>query len=167
MGKLRLMPAITLLAPHEWLRLRDVRLSALRESPDAFLSTYEQEKRYNEKQWRAEFIRGDWNIGLVQERPVSLLGVTHEVDAPAGEFYIEYLWVAPECRRSGIARTMLTDVLSRQRNAGTRTVFLWVLDGNELAMHLYKTVGFSSTNHRQPLRAQPGRCEERMRLDLI
>ena len=161
------MPAIKLLGPREWRRLRDVRLSALRESPHAFLSTYGQEKGYSERQWRAEFTRGEWNIGFEEARPVSLLGVTREFNAPAGECYLEYLWVAPECRRSGIARTMLTDVLSRLRHGGTRIVFLWVLDGNELAMHLYKTVGFSSTNHRQPLRARPGRCEERMRLDLI
>jgi len=161
------MPAIKLLGPHEWLRLRDVRLRALHESPRSFLSTYEREKRYTEEQWRAEFIRGDWNMGFLKERPVSLLGVTRELDAPAGERYLEFLWVAAECRRSGIARTMLTDVLGRLRNGGVKTVFLWVLDGNELAMHLYKAVGFSSTNHRQPLPAHPSRCEERMRLDLI
>jgi ribosomal protein S18 acetylase RimI-like enzyme len=131
-----------------------------------FLSTYDREKSYSENQWRAEFIRGDWNIGLVKEMPVSLLGVTHEFNAPALERYLEYLWVAPECRRSGIARSVLTAVLGRLRHSGIRTVFLWVLDGNELAMHLYKTVGFSSTNHRQPLPAHPARSEERMRLDL-
>jgi len=166
MGKFGFVPDIKLLVPDEWLRLRDIRLSALRESPDAFLSTYEQEQDYSERQWRAEFARGDWNVGLIEGRPVSLLGVTRESSTPEQECYLEYLWVSPECRRSGVARTMLTAIIERLRTSGMTTVFLWVLDGNEVAVHLYKRVGFTRMNHRQPLPADPGRSEERMRLDL-
>ena len=61
---------------------------------------------------------------------------------------------------------MLTVVIERLRVAGVRTVFLWVLDGNDAALHLYQGMGFVSTNHRQPLPEQPARSEERMRLEL-
>jgi hypothetical protein len=47
-----------------------------------------------------------------------------------------------------------------------RTAFLWVLDGNEVAMRVYRRAGFMSTNHRQPLVARPGRTEERLYLNL-
>lgn len=166
MGKFELVPDIKLLVPDEWPRLRDIRLSALRDSPHAFLATYERERAYSEDRWRAEFARGDWNIGLVDGRPVSVLGVTREPGAPARECYLEYLWVARGYRRSGIARSMLAVILERLRASGTTTVFLWVLDGNEAAMYFYKNVGFTTSNHRQPLPADPGRSEELMRLDL-
>jgi len=166
MSKSEFMPDIRLLARHEWFRLRDVRLSALRESPDAFLSTYEREMAFSQDQWRAEFARGDWNVGIRGGRPVSLLGATREPGAPAHECFLEYLWVSPECRRAGIASRMLAVVLGQLRSAGVRTAFLWVLDGNDAAMKFYERAGFVSTNHRQPLAARPGRSEERMRLDL-
>ena len=160
------MPDIKLLAPDEWLWLQNIRLAALQDSPHAFLATYEQEKRYVEAQWRAEFARGDWYVIVHDDEPVSLLGATREPAMPAHERYIEYLWVSRRRRRSGIARSMLTSVIDRLRGSGVRTVYLWVLDGNEVAIQLYEKVGFVSTNHRLSLPEHPARGEERMRLDL-
>jgi ribosomal protein S18 acetylase RimI-like enzyme len=160
------MPDIELLAPDKWFWLRDIRLAALQDSPLAFLSTYDQEKDYHEVQWRAEFSRGDWYVSVRDGRPVSLLGATSEPDTPADERYVEYLWVSPLCRRSGIARSILTTVIDRLQDSGVRTVYLWVLDGNEVALQLYEKVGFVSTNHRLSLPEHPARGEERMRLDL-
>lgn len=154
------------LAPDEWLLLRKVRLSALEDSPRAFLSSYEEEDAYGEDRWQAEFARGEWSVGFVEGEPISLLGATREPDAPAHQRYLEYLWVSPRHRRSGIARAMISRAIERLRNAGVRTVFLWVLDGNDAAVHLYRSVGFVSTNHRQPLPEHPAGNEERMRLDL-
>jgi ribosomal protein S18 acetylase RimI-like enzyme len=150
------VPDIELLAADEWYRLRDIRLTALRESPHAFLATYKDEEAYSEDRWRAEFVRGNWNIGLIKGRPVSLLGVTREADTAARECYLEYLWVSPEYRGSGVARSMLEFILEGLRTSGVTTVFLWVLDGNEIAMKFYRKVGFASSNHRQPLPADPG-----------
>ncbi len=160
------MPDIKVLVPDEWRILRAIRLSALRESPHAFLSTYQQEKAFNEARWRAEFGRGVWHAGMERGRPVSLLGCTQEIDGPAHERYLEYLWVSPRWRNKGFAHEMLTVILENLRMSGVRTAFLWVMDGNELAVRLYKRVGFASSNDPQPLIARPGRSEERMQLDL-
>jgi ribosomal protein S18 acetylase RimI-like enzyme len=160
------MPDIRPLVPDEWFILQEVRLSALSESPHAFLSTYEREKTYSEDQWRAEFIRGEWNVGFLEGRAASLLGVTRDHSTPVGACYLEYLWVAPDCRGHHVALDMITDVLDRLRARGMRTAFLWVLDGNEVAMRLYQRAGFTTTNYRQPLAARPGRTEERFYLNL-
>jgi ribosomal protein S18 acetylase RimI-like enzyme len=160
------MPDIRLLGQGEWPTLRNIRLSALQEAPHAFLSTYEQEQAYSENQWRAEFVRGDWSVGNIGGRPISLLGATREPDTTIHEYYLEYLWVSPECRRSGVASGMLTAVLDRLRTSGVQTAFLWVLEGNDAAMRLFRQVGFVSSNYRQPLAAHPGRSEERMQLNM-
>lgn len=159
------MLEIIALACGEWATLRDIRLTALRDSPGAFLATYEREKEYVEDQWRAEFIRGDWHIGIIDGRAVSLLGTTRTPDTPADQCYLEYLWVSPGHRRSHIASRMLGIVLSRLQAAGLRTAFLYVLDGNENAQQLYQRAGFVSTNHRQPLPGQD-RSEELLQIDL-
>jgi ribosomal protein S18 acetylase RimI-like enzyme len=160
------MPDIKLLVPDEWRMLRRVRLAALKDSPDSFLATYENERDFDENRWRAEFDRGEWNIALDVGRPVSLLGCTREEEAAPYEWYLEYLWVSPESRHSGVAHRMLINAIERLRALGVRRAFLWVLDGNDAAMRVYRRVGFVSSNYRQPLTARPGRSEERMQLDL-
>jgi ribosomal protein S18 acetylase RimI-like enzyme len=168
MSKRGLMLDIRMLTPDEWPTLQNVRLSALRESPQNFLSTYEA--ALGETSWRAEFSRGDWYVGVADgqppDEPISLVGFTREPDTPFDQCFLEYLWVMPEFRHCGIAFDMINFVLDRLKKSGIRTVFLWTLDGNESAMRLYKRLGFVSCNHRQPLEALPGRSEELMKLDL-
>lgn len=166
MPKSGFMPYIRLLVPDEWPTLRDVRLEALCESPGVFLSSYASEQAFDEGRWRSEFDRGKWLVGFSDDGPVSLLGVTRVPGMPAGQCYLEYIWVSPKLRSSGFALNMINFILGDLRHAGVRTVFLWVLDGNDRAVRLYRRAGFLSSNHRQPLEAIPGRSEERMHLEL-
>jgi ribosomal protein S18 acetylase RimI-like enzyme len=164
MSESTFMPHIKQLVPDEWQVLRDMRLAALRESPHSFLSTYEKEKAFDEPKWRAEFDRGDWNVSVQDSESAGIVGCTREAETPIHECYLEYIWVVPHWRNKGVAHHMLTDVLARLRRSGVRTAYLWVLDGNDAAVQLYKGVGFISSNHRQP--ARPGRTEELMQFSL-
>jgi hypothetical protein len=47
---------IEILEEDEWPRLREARLTALKEAPGAFLSNYGRELNYGEDEWRAEFL---------------------------------------------------------------------------------------------------------------
>lgn len=160
------MTGVRPLVPDEWFVLRDMRLAALEESPDAFLSTYDRERAYDKDRWRAEFARGDWNVCFLAGRPSGLLGVTREPGTPPDACYLEYMWVAPGYRGRHLALDMIVAVLDGLRARGMRTAFLWVLNGNDVAIRVYRRAGFMSTNHRQPLVARPGRTEERFYLDL-
>ena len=160
------MPDMVRLDPQGWRALRRLRLSALLDSPECFLSTHAKEAGFSAGQWRAEFVRGDWHVCAAGTAHVGLIGVTHEHDGPGSEQYIEYLWVAPSYRRQGIASAMLATVLGHLRTAGTRTALLWILDGNEAAMRLYQKAGFVPTGISQPIESRPGRREEKMRLTL-
>ncbi|HZC40276.1 MAG TPA: GNAT family N-acetyltransferase [Streptosporangiaceae bacterium] len=143
-----------------------MRLTALTDSPAAFLAAYEDECRYSEEEWRAEFGRGEWIIGEIGGHPVSLVGVTREPGAPDSERYLEYMWVEPGYRRSHVAIKMLAAIFSDLKESGVRTVFLWVLDGNRAAVQLYQQLDFVSTAERQRLTIRPESFEERFRLDL-
>lgn len=154
------------LAPGEWLKLRKIRLAALLESPDTFLSTYEAERLLGDDHWRAEFGRGDWHVGFADGEPIGLLGVTRDASTPADACFLGYLWVAPEHRRRGVALRMIKVILDRLPADGVRTVFLWVLDGNDLAIRVYERAGFVRTNYSEALEARPGRTEELLQLDL-
>ena len=143
-----------------------MRLTALSESPDAFLSSYDRESAYTEQTWRGEFARGDWSIATRHDLAIGVLGATIESAARMHERHLEYLWVSPEYRRFGVASMLLSAVLGRLRDSGVATAMLWVLDGNAPAWQLYEQFGFASTHERQPLEADPARSEERMRLSL-
>lgn len=95
-----------------------------------------------------------------------MTGVTYASGRQAKECHLEYVWVAREYRRSGVARAMLNEILDTLKASGIRTVFLWVLEGNDAAVWLYKILNFQRTNQRQPLPDDPSRYEEQFRLDL-
>jgi ribosomal protein S18 acetylase RimI-like enzyme len=158
------------LSEDDWRTLQEIRLRALRESPDTFLATREQEQNYDESRWRAEFARGEWIIGLLDGEEISLVGVTHVTDPhdPALEkHYVEYMWVAPGYRRSGVGHRMLDFALDRLYKSGVQSVNLWVLDGNLPAVALYEQMGFRRTKVVNLLtKEKPGRSEEAMWLDL-
>lgn len=154
------------LTPDQWSELKDIRLTALADSPQMFLSSFDREKGYTRPRWETEFKRGDWYAGYAGGRPICIVGVTKETDTPADECFIEYMWVAPQYRRSGVARSLLEEVLSDLRDTGCKTVFLWILDGNDIAAHLYERLGFDWTGRVQPLADRPGRSELQMSLNL-
>jgi ribosomal protein S18 acetylase RimI-like enzyme len=157
---------IEILACDDWSGLRDIRLSALLDSPNSFLATHEQESGYDEQRWRTELARGRWHIGLVDGKRVSLLGATREPGRPAYERFLEYLWVSPGSRGQGVGLRFFDLVLGRLQAAGVRTVFLWVLDGNDVAVRLYRKAGFEPVGQPVPLTARPGRSEQLFRLEL-
>ena len=61
---------------------------------------------------------------------------------------------------------MIMVTLDRLPSDGVRTVFLWVLDGNDAALRVYERAGFVRTNHSESLEDLPGRTEELLQLDL-
>jgi len=148
----------------EWVTLREVRLAALRESPDAFLSSHSEESAFEEQKWRAEFVRGEWTIEVRNDEPIALVGVTRERGTPPDECYLEYMWVSPGFRRCGVATDLIKTVLRHLLNRGFVTIWLWVLEGNEPARRLYEKCGFTSTGLTQRPYRGLSRSEELMRL---
>lgn len=156
-----------LLSSAEWAQLRDLRLTALRDSPESFLSTFEGQVGWTDDDWRAEASRGDWLVEKVDAQPVAMLGATAETDIADSERYLSYLWVAPTHRRHGLAAGLVRAMLDRLRAAGVVRAWLWVLGENDAARQLYENLGFVSTGERQPLEKDPSRFEERMSLSLL
>jgi len=157
---------VEVLTEDEWPRLQSIRLTALREDPSAFLFSHEKELAYGEQEWRQEFSRGQWNIMVSDHEDIGLLGVTREEAMSEQECYLEYLWVARDFRRDGVASLLLRAVLARLRASGVHTVWLYILDGNDPAMQLYKSFGFKNTNERVELPDHAAGGEELLKLGL-
>ena len=99
MSKSRVVPDIKRLDRDRWKVLKDLRLTALAESPKKFLATSAEESLYAQEQWIAEFDRGSWYICEDGADPVGLIGIAYEPEKPYDGYNLEYLWIAPDCRR--------------------------------------------------------------------
>ena len=82
--------------------------------------------------------------GYVWEEGESLAGfVVVQRDGGTAVWQIEPLGVLPEYRRRGIARRLMTEALDMLRALGAEAVRLGVIDGNEPAQALYRSIGFT------------------------
>jgi ribosomal protein S18 acetylase RimI-like enzyme len=157
---------VEVLTENEGPRLREIRLAALQDFPSAFLSSYKREEAYDEARWAQEVVSGEWNVMLAGDKEVGLLSVTRVAGMPPQECYLESLWIAPGFRRSGVGSMLLGTVLQRLRSTNVHTVWLYILNGNEVARVFYQRFGFWSTNERNPLPCHPAGSEELMKLHM-
>ena len=128
--------------PGDWKLLRDVRLRALREDPDAFLATYAQESAYPDSTWqeRASQPHGASFVVAGAEGADGLAtGLLHAGGTVA---VLVGMWVAPTLRGTGVAGELVEHVVEWSRVRGAQRVVLSVEGNNERAARLYERCGF-------------------------
>jgi len=149
----------------DWELVRDVRLAALRDAPDAFASTYAREAAYTEEQWRGWF-SAQFALFLAdlsdRAEPAGLAGV-YDRDGEAG---LLSMWVRPAARGRGVGEALMSAAADWARDRGRDALYLWVAEANEPARRLYERYGFTPTGERQPLPSHPEVPEIRMRRPL-
>jgi ribosomal protein S18 acetylase RimI-like enzyme len=130
------------LPPDEWRTLRDLRLAALRDAPDALGGDHESARDWSEDRWRGWPARGVPVAAMRGGEPVGLVGV---VGAPAdpATAHLVALWVAPGARGSGVGDDLVDAVLAQAREWGCSSVLLEVLPANVPAIRLYRRHGFT------------------------
>jgi GNAT superfamily N-acetyltransferase len=145
-----------------------LRLRALRESPHAFGSRYEDQVGWPLARWRertAALAAGDTQIMFVAEaddgRLVGCAGA--HVGADSVPVVIS-MWTAPEHRGRGVARMLLDALADWARRRGARRLTLSVVRGNRPASQLYVAFGFRPTH--VSVRNEHGQIEDEMSLDL-
>jgi ribosomal protein S18 acetylase RimI-like enzyme len=151
--------------------LRDLRLRALRDAPDAFTVTYEEGLVLPDTywtEWAAEMAEGGSSFGLVAEREGRLIGIA--VGAPhrdhAGVALLYGMWVDPAARGAGVARALVERVVAWARSAGFPAIWLRVTVSNDAAVRLYERCGFTDAGLRLPLRDGSDISTMSMKIDL-
>jgi ribosomal protein S18 acetylase RimI-like enzyme len=141
--------------PDEWERVRDLRLRALADAPDAFSATLEGERDATEAGWRAMVTgwEGATNAMAIAEIDGDWVGMavgTRKGDEP--EAHLFAMWVEPARRRVGAGKDLVQAVLGWARSAGATSIVLGVTDTNDGAVAFYQHLGFVDTGERHPLR---------------
>jgi ribosomal protein S18 acetylase RimI-like enzyme len=147
----------------EWEALRDMRLRALADSPDAFGSTHAEAVARPEQWWR------DWTersaAGAAQAmflawdggEPVGIAGAYRE----GSSYIVVSMWTVPQRRGHGIGRSLLDAAVAF---AGDEEIVLSVTEGNDAARHLYESSGFVATGATEPLRSNTALLIHELRL---
>jgi ribosomal protein S18 acetylase RimI-like enzyme len=149
-----------LLTPADWWLLRRARLEALLDSPQAFTSSYRQEARWSEAEWRRMSNAAQWIVAHEAGKVIGLAKSVRAPDKPTMR-HVESVWVAPTYRRRGVLRTLLQALVEIERRMGVTDLMLWVLEDNYNAQRAYEALGFVPTGERQFLPAF-GRFERRL-----
>lgn len=144
---------VSRIGPGEWTALRDVRLAALRDSPETFASTVEHELALGEQDWRERMERAAWFVARQGDEQVGLVAVFPVPEAnPATKWHLISMWASPRVRGRGVAGLLVDAAAGHVAAAGAERLTLWVADGNDRAYAFYLRAGFRPTGQRQTYR---------------
>lgn len=141
------------LSEDEWAEYRSVRLEALRESPEAFVASFEEEERFDEDHWRVRMRRSQRLLAEVDGVAVGTasVGFVEEQDHVAELFG---LWVSPSLRGKGLATQLVKAGARTAREAGKTHLNYWVGTDNGRAVAFASGFGFRPTDQRRPVRVE-------------
>ncbi|AMG87350.1 GNAT family N-acetyltransferase [Bordetella parapertussis] len=136
------------LTPEDAAEFQRVRLAALREAPEAFGSSYEEESVDTIAQWRARLAPREGYVLLGAFVDGALAGVggvaRGHTMKQRHKAEIWGIYVVPAQRRGGLARQLTEALLARAaRMTGVRHVLLSVGADNGAAHALYASLGFA------------------------
>jgi ribosomal protein S18 acetylase RimI-like enzyme len=149
---------------------KTVRLRALQDTPYAFGSTYEQESKFSDTEWRARIERwnGDTAVGFLAMNHDVACGIAGSLldQADARRAKLVSLWTAPAYRRQGVGRLLENAVIAWARSRNRRALCLMVTHTNEPAIRFYERLGFAMTGRTEPYPNDPALVECEMALPI-
>jgi ribosomal protein S18 acetylase RimI-like enzyme len=131
------------LAPADALLYRSLRLRALRDHPDAFTSTYEDDSAHPVEVSAARLASQPFWGSYQGAELYGFVGLEREQRAKnRHKATVVGMYVAPEVAGQGLGRALLAALLEHARREGLGSLVLTVTEGNEAALRLYQAVGF-------------------------
>jgi ribosomal protein S18 acetylase RimI-like enzyme len=155
----------------EWRRLRDLRLRALAETPDAFGSTHAGESAQPDAFWQERATaaaQGQERLTMIAEMDhgwVGLAGGYTEAEEPDRPWLVS-VWVDPAWRGKGLGDKLVNTVIAWATSRNAVGLQLDVAESNQAAIRLYERCGFVATGKKVPMERDPTILEDEMVLDL-
>jgi len=137
----------------EWRELRDLRLEALQDSPNAFWTLHEEAVQRTDDDWR-EWTTFPCHVALEDGRLVGMVAAfAHEEDPRTAELIA--MFVTPAARGRGIGAALVDAQLAWARAEGFERIRLMVNVEQGSAFRLYERCGFRDTGEQSLLRDGP------------
>lgn len=159
------------IASADWPAYREVRLKALKDSPQAFGGTWQQEARLHEQDWSARAIAsesGQSGRGFFAINKDEVCGLVWCLISDSNPLVanIYALWTAPSVRGQGAGRALMEQCIAWANSKGVRHIGLSVTQDESPAMQLYKSQGFCTVGEPEFLRPGSNLKTQKMELRL-
>ncbi len=151
---------VRVLGEDDWEEYRNVRLAALKESPEAFVSSYEDEADYDEALWRERMIRSKRLLATTGDTLVGVASVGQAGEDKASTAELFGLWVTPSARGTGVATALVQAGADVARGDGRTHLSYWVGTDNGRAVAFASGFGFRPGDSRRPMRSRHSTDEE-------
>ena len=126
------------------LSIRKLRLEALLDSPEAFGSSYEEEREYPLKKFKDRLESGCTLGAFLHEELVGMITVIQETrNKTKHKANIFGMYVSPVQRGQGIGKNLMIEAIKQAKTLkGIEQIHLTVVTSNDAAKHLYLSLGF-------------------------
>lgn len=135
---------IEFLQAADWQRVKQLRIAALKDTPDAFASTLEHALNLDDTQWINAFEELATFIIVSDKKDLGMVRCAPDKSDSSCAFLIS-MWVAPEIRRTGAATKLVQAVIQWAKANGYSRLLLDVANDNFAAIALYSKLKFGPT----------------------
>ena len=149
--------SVARLKSDQWQMLKDLRLSALKDAPYAFGTTFAEAQARTDEYWREmakDHATDDdraYFIAYHNKLPSGMAGCYHTRPDTA---VLTAMWVAPEVRGQKVGEQIIEAVTQWAQQAGALTLDASVSEDNP-ARKFYQKLGFEETGETEPFRSDP------------
>ncbi|MGJ8677012.1 MAG: GNAT family N-acetyltransferase [Akkermansiaceae bacterium] len=134
---------------NDGLLFRDIRLRAVKDSPEAFGSTLESMVNRDFNSWKEQIestvssTNRNTQFAFDGKRCIGVAALYREEGTETGGLIM--MWVSPEYRGTGVAGIVVCNLLAWAKEVGMSDVYLDVTASNTRARRFYENCGFVST----------------------
>ena len=140
----------------EYLRLKQIRLAALKDSPNSFGAKYEVLKDRLDNYWQQVLKVSSWCLVSADGVDIGLLAVDRADKDRNSDCWLSGWWITPTHRGQGISKLMAQWVYELCRKNGWEKIGLGVWPDNKAAIAVYLKLGFVAADSLLPSRSIPG-----------
>ena len=125
----------------DYIVLRNIRLEALKDSPDAYGSTYKESELWTPARWK-EMALGNCFLGEIDGDVVGMATGGLNTQFP-NTFWLFGMFVSPKARGTGVATDLVNAVEKWAEAQGGTELYLHVTESMQRARSFYTKIGFS------------------------
>ncbi|MCA9002037.1 MAG: GNAT family N-acetyltransferase [Planctomycetes bacterium] len=140
------------MSPAGWQRVKEVRLRALLDTPDAFGRLHAEEVDRPPAIWQERLASSTAAtfLAVLDGADVGMVSVA-DYEGKEGAAGVFGMWAAPEVRGTDVATDLIQAAIAWARDGGFARVLLDVADQNGRATAFYARMGFEPTGNRGSL----------------
>ncbi len=148
------MVTIRRAANADWSALREIRLEALTDAPEAFGSTVQSALALSARQWRHRLAATPYFLAEQDGAVIGMVSGGYN-DSRPGTHWLYGMYVTPAARGGEAARLLVVAVVEWAREQGAHEIYLQVASGVPRARAFYLKNGFTLTGENFAMQRDP------------